>query len=154
MLFRSELGVVELKIATPAHLFSLNRRHWAVADVARVMFDSENTWLDNMLRELCGDLPPSVKSLVLFGSAARGQLHGGSDIDLLVLIDNDRDSEEALAYFTGRSAWALARGNFPLAPVVLSLEEFRVKYRRKDEFVRTVLKTGRVVAGKLLTEIL
>ena len=147
-------GVVELKIAAPSHLFSLNRRHWIVADVARAIFDGEKNWLDNMLRELCRTLPASVKSLVLFGSAARGQLRGASDIDILALIENDKYRDEAFSYFTGRSAWALAHCHYPLAPVVLTLGEFRAKSRQKDDFVRTVLKTGRVVAGKLMTEVL
>ena len=148
------LGIAELKIAAPAHLFSLNRRHWLVTDVVRVIFDSEKNWLDKMLKELCRALPPSVKSLILFGSAARGQLRGSSDIDLLVLIEDGKNKNEALSYFTGRSAWALACCHYPLAPVVLTLAEFRGKYKRKDDFIRTILKTGRVVSGKLMTEIL
>jgi len=107
-----------------------------------------------MLRDLSRGLPPSVKSLVLFGSAARGQLRGGSDIDLLALTEDGKNKKEALAYLTGRSAGILAHCHYPLAPVALTLDEFRGRYKQKDDFVRTVLKTGRVVRGKLLTEIL
>lgn len=148
------LGIVELTIAAPAHLFTLNRQHWVVTDVARVIFESEKKWLDNLLRDLSRSLPPSVKSLILFGSAVCGQLRGASDIDLLALVEDGRDKQEVLSYFTGRSAGALARCHYPLAPVVLTLKEFRDKYRQKDDFTRTVLKTGRVVYGKLITEIL
>ncbi|MDO8806342.1 MAG: MarR family transcriptional regulator [Elusimicrobiota bacterium] len=148
------LGIVELTIAAPAHLFTLNRRHWIVTDVARVIFESEKNWLDNLLRDLSRGLPASVKSLVLFGSAASGQLRGASDIDLLALIEDGKDKQQVLSYFTGRSPGALARCHYPLAPVVLTLKEFRGKYRQKDDFTRTVLKTGRVVYGKLMTEIL
>jgi predicted nucleotidyltransferase len=147
-------GIAEMKIAAPAHLFSLNRQHWLVADVARVIFDCEKNWLDKMLGELCRTLPPAVKSLILFGSAASGRLRGASDIDLLALVEAGENKNEALSYFTGRSAWALAYCHYPLAPVVLTMAEFRVKYKRKDDFIRTILKTGRVVSGKLMTEIL
>lgn len=148
------LGIVELAVAAPAHLFSLNRRHWVITDVVRVIFDGEKNWLENMLRDLSLGLPPCVKALVLFGSGASGQLRATSDIDLLALVDDDRNKQAALAYFSGRSAETLARCHYPLAPVVLTLHEFRGKYKKKDEFVRTVLKTGRVISGKLLTEIL
>ena len=147
-------GIVELTIAAPAHLFILNRRHWVFTDVVRVIFDSEKAWLDELLRELSRGLPSLVKSLILFGSAARGQLHAGSDIDVLALIEDGADKNEALAYFTSRSAGVLARCHYPLAPVALTLAEFRGKYKRKDDFVRTILKTGRFVSGKLMTEIL
>lgn len=148
------LGIVDLTVAAPAHLFSLNRKHWVITDVARVIFESEKNWLDTMLGELSRGLPPSVKSLVLFGSAARSRLRGASDIDLLALIDDNKNKKAVLAYFTGRSADILARGHYPLAPLVLTLDEFRGKYKQNDDFIRTVLKTGRVIAGKLMTEIL
>jgi len=148
------LGVVEMKIAAPAHLFSLNRRHWLIADVVRVIFYNEKNWLDNLLSELSRALPPSVKSLILFGSAASGLLRDGSDIDLLALVDDNKGKKEALSYLTGRSAWVLERCHYPLSPVVLTLDEFRGKYKEKDDFIRTVLKTGKVVSGKLMTEIL
>lgn len=148
------LGIVELAVAAPSHLFSLNRRHWVITDVVRVVFDAEKNWLDIMLRDLSLGLPPCVKSLVLFGSAARSQLRGGSDIDLLALVGEEKSKNKALAYFSGRSADTLARCHYPLAPVVLTLDEFKSKYKRNDDFARTVLKTGRVISGKLLTEIL
>ena len=74
--------------------------------------------------------------------------------DKVLLVDDGKNKSEALSYFTGRSAWALERCHYPLAPVVLTLAEFRGRYKRKDEFIRTVLKTGRVVYGKFMTEIL
>lgn len=148
------LGIVEVKIAGPAHLFTLNLQHWVITDVARVIFDGEKNWLDMLLRDLSSGLPPSVSSLVLFGSAARGELSGSSDIDLLALIEDGKNKQEVLSYFTARSAGVLVRCRYPLAPVVLTLKEFRGKYKQKDDFTRTVLKTGRVVYGKLMTEIL
>lgn len=72
----------------------------------------------------------------------------------VALVGEDRDKKEALDHFTGRSAGVLARYHYPLAPVVLTVEEFRRQYRRRDAFAREILKTGRVVRGKLLTEIL
>lgn len=148
------LGIVERKTAGTAYLFGLNRKHWFVTDVAAVIFSKDKSWLNELLEEFAVGLPRSVRSLILFGSAARNRLHPGSDIDLLALVGNERDKKVALDYFTGRSAGILARYHYPLAPVVLTEDEFRRQYRRKNAFAREILKTGRVVRGKLLTEIL
>jgi len=148
------LGIVERKTAGTAYLFGLNRKHWLITDVAAVIFSKEKSWLNELLEELAGGLPRAVRSLILFGSAARSRLCPGSDIDLLALVGSDRDKKEAVDYFSGRSAGVLARYHYPLAPVALTVDEFRRQYRRKEAFAREILKTGRVVRGKLLTEIL
>lgn len=148
------LGIAERKIAAPAHLFSLNRKHWVIKDVASVIFKKEKTWLDELLKEFGGKLPCSVKSLVLFGSAARDQLRPGSDIDLLALVGNEKDKKEAAACFSTHSSELLSRYHYPLAPVILTIDEFRKRYKQKDKFAREILRTGRVVQGELFTEIL
>ncbi|MCK5582482.1 MAG: nucleotidyltransferase domain-containing protein [Elusimicrobiales bacterium] len=148
------LGIVERKIAAPAHLFRLNRKHWVVKDVATVIFEKEKTWLNELLKEFGRKLPHSVKSLILFGSAARGQLRPGSDIDLLALIKNKKDKKETADCFSEYSSEILSRYHYPLAPVILTVDEFCKRYKQKDKFAREILKTGRVVRGKLLTEIL
>ncbi len=148
------LGITERKIAAPSHLFTLNREHWVVKEVAGIIFEKEKTWLNELLREFSGKLPHSVKSLILFGSAARGRLRPGSDIDLLALVGNEKDGKEAAGYFSGRGAEMLSRYHYPLAPVILPIDEFRKRYKQRDKFAREILKTGRVVQGALLTEIL
>ena len=148
------LGIVQRKIVAPAHLFRLNRKHWVVKDVATVIFEKEKTWLNELLKEFSGKLPHSVKSLILFGSAACGRLHSGSDIDLLALVKNKKDKKETADCFTEHSSEVLSRYHYPLAPVILTMDEFCKRYKQKDKFAREILKTGRVVKGKLLTEIL
>lgn len=148
------LGVIARRISPPAHLFSLNRSHWIVKELAGILFKKEKKWLDDLINELGRKMPKSVRSLILFGSAAQGRMHAGSDIDLLALVEQKKEKEEVLDYFTERSGDLLSRHHYPLAPVVLTTEEFRSRYKRNEGFARNVLKTGRVMRGKLLTEIL
>ncbi|MCX5784416.1 MAG: nucleotidyltransferase domain-containing protein [Elusimicrobia bacterium] len=148
------LGIAERKIAAPAHLFRLNREHWVVKDVVKVVFEKEKQWLDELLKEFGGKLPHSVKSLILFGSASRSQLRPESDIDLLALVENEKDEKEVVDCFSEHGPKVLARYHYPLAPVILTMDEFRKRYKQKDKFAREILRTGRVVRGELFTEIL
>jgi predicted nucleotidyltransferase len=47
----------------------------------------EDSSIVSEIRELLGD---SLKGIVLFGSVARGEARKGSDIDLLIVLDQDR----------------------------------------------------------------
>lgn len=48
---------------------------------------------------------PNVRLAVLFGSAARGEMHGGSDIDLLVRLEDDSVAQvAALSHRLGDAA--------------------------------------------------
>jgi predicted nucleotidyltransferase len=148
------LGIAERKIAAPSHLFRLNREHWVVKDVAKVVFEKEKLWLDELLKEFGRKLPHSVQSLILFGSAARGRLRPESDIDLLALVGNEKNRKEAVDCFSEHGSEVLSRYHYPLAPVILTMDEFRKRYRQNDKFAREIIRTGRVVQGKLFIEIL
>ena len=71
------------------------------------------------------------RRIMLFGSRARGQSEPDSDIDLLVILDDDAPADR----LTLRSGWESRRGyNFPLdvIPVRESV------YRRRAKIVGTL----------------
>lgn len=51
--------------------------------------------LDYLLAVIVSDL--SVRSVILFGSTARGTMTRDSDIDLLILVDNDCVDQNSIA---------------------------------------------------------
>ncbi len=148
------LGVAERRLAAPAHLFRLNREHWLVKDILRIIFEKETGWLDELLSRITEGLPVSVVSLILFGSAANGELRGGSDIDLLALTKRGEDKEKVVEHFGDLSAAIHSRYRLPLAPVVMTAAEFKERFSRAESFARGILRNGRVLKGRLLTEVL
>lgn len=147
------LGVVSVQRAGSALMFRLNSKSW-LAGVLDLAFKKEKEWLDSLLKDASDGLPACVESLVLYGSAASGALRPGSDIDLLAIVARAGDKKTALAYFSEKSSAILERYNLPLSPLVLTNFEFRSRYRRNEDFARDILKRGRVVKGKRLTELL
>lgn len=148
------LGLVERQVVAPAYLFRLNRDHWVVRDVLRIVFDRERRWLDGLLAGLRRGLPRCVVSLVLYGSAADGRLREHSDFDVLALVRGDGEKRGVVSHFADQSSDVLKRYQHALAPLVMTVEQFRRSYRRREGFARNVLRTGRVVSGRSLTEIL
>lgn len=89
--------------------------------------------LVDILREVLMPLANRIRAAFVFGSAARGELHAASDIDLLVVGDISfgdmiveiKEAERRL----GRE----------VNPAVYSEDEFEAKIREKQHFVTSVL---------------
>lgn len=141
-------GIVGRKIASPAHLFRLNRDHWAVAKLLKPVFEGERKWLEDLLNGVSKGLPKGVVSLVLFGSAARGELRPKSDIDLLALVGTEGDKGKVAEYLAFKGGELRSKYHHPLRPVVLTVREFKDRYARGEDFARDLLKEGKAIRGK------
>lgn len=84
----------------------------------------------------------ALKSVILFGSYARGEERDGSDIDVLLLLDMtqeemDKKDEElcelTFEYEVGR--------DLEISPVTLTVSEF-LRWRNIHEFLQNVQKDG------------
>ena len=92
--------------------------------------------LDEFLRRVEDKFGHSIESIVLFGSYARGDYDEESDID--VLIVGDVDFDELMDIVTD----ILLEYRELISPIVIKPEEFK---RRKDTFIKTVLREGKVL---------
>ena len=101
--------------------------------------------LDKTVQETVGRILSVVspKQVFLFGSAARGDLHDNSDIDLLVVVPNGTH-RRGTAQQIYRNLIGLGIG----ADIVVVTEEDVEKYRDVDGWVIGVaLAKGRLVYG-------
>ncbi|HAM44951.1 MAG TPA: ArsR family transcriptional regulator [Propionibacteriaceae bacterium] len=94
--------------------------------------------LTNLLREALAPLGERVLVAFVFGSAARGELRAGSDIDLLVV--GDAPFQDVVASLAG----AQERLGREVNPTVYPLDEFRAKLGAKHHFLTTVLSEPRM----------
>lgn len=76
-----------------------------------------------------------VKEVYLYGSFARGEVHEGSDIDLLVI----GDFKERLFDRIGK---VLELTDLPVEPLVYTMEEFEKLKESQSPFILEVLKTA------------
>ncbi len=83
--------------------------------------------------ELKQSLP--VREVYLYGSFARGEVHEGSDIDLLIIGDfNER--------FFERIGKILDLTDLPIEPLVYTLDEFEELKKSQNPFILEILKTA------------
>ncbi|MDP2754551.1 MAG: nucleotidyltransferase domain-containing protein [Nitrospirota bacterium] len=76
-----------------------------------------------------------VREVYLYGSFAKGEIHEGSDIDLLIIGDfRER--------FFDRIGKILDLTDLPIEPLVYTVEEFEEFKKSQNPFIMEVLKTA------------
>jgi predicted nucleotidyltransferase len=83
------------------------------------------------------------EKIILFGSAAKGELKPDSDVDVLIV------KKETPHYGADRirELSRLIERNVPIDFLIYRPEEFDKRLEMGDPFLRTVLKEGRVLYG-------
>ncbi|MBI2918450.1 MAG: nucleotidyltransferase domain-containing protein [Chloroflexi bacterium] len=76
-----------------------------------------------------------VEAVYLFGSFATGEVHEGSDIDLVIVGDFRQR-------FPYRARAILDLTELPIEPLVYTREEFEDMVARGNPFIAEVLRTG------------
>ncbi len=87
----------------------------------------------NFVGELKRTLP--VKDVYLYGSFAKGEIHEGSDIDLLIIGDFKER-------FFERIGKILDLTDLPIEPIVYTTEEFEELKNSQTPFIIEALKTA------------
>jgi len=93
---------------------------------------------------------PQVQTVVLFGSAARGQLTRKSDIDLLAVVPNaeQKPFNELMKSIDKIAQDVNAVYGFPLSVVTMTVKDFETAVREKKRIAEDVLHEGIVLFGE------
>lgn len=96
-----------------------------------------NEELTKILKALKAYQPQRI---ILFGSAARGDYHDGSDIDLLIIKNTDRRFVERIG-----DVLELLDNRLPVEPIVYTATEFDQLIDDQNSFVQSIIREGKVL---------
>lgn len=146
-------GLVVSRRSGGAVLYRTSPDHWIVRELLRPLFSRERDALQALGAFLLTRLNIPDASLILFGSVGRGDERPDSDIDVLVVLpDGCRKQEIESTVLEVAPEVSRVFGN-RLAPVILTRAELRDRLRRRERWVKAVLKEGQVIGGPPLTEL-
>jgi predicted nucleotidyltransferase/DNA-binding transcriptional ArsR family regulator len=96
------------------------------------------------------DVLPEIQSVILFGSAARGQLTKTSDVDLLVLVPNLEQGpfNELMKSVDKLAADTRGKYGFQLSAVPMTIREFEAGFRERKRITEDVAREGIVLFGE------
>lgn len=152
------LGVLRRTTTPGTHLYEINREHDLVPALT-ALFEGESARLA-LLRETvesalsAANLEGTVSSVILFGSAARGDARPDSDLDLLVLANDRLRSEAADEFLAAVSDRLHARLGVRASVLALSISEAQKRLEDGDPLMKNVLHDGRALFGPLVQEVL
>ena len=108
-----------------------------------------STILSNLIVSLKASNPYKI---ILFGSYANGNPNENSDIDLLIILDNNHVSktyqERLNKKIRIRSSVIEINRKIPLDILVYSKEEWKIIKKSGNDFIDEIEKTGKVIYEK------
>lgn len=147
-------GMVQAIRHGAAIAYRLNEDHWLIRTGIRPLFAAEAgffTTLGEAVRHAAG-IP--VRSVVLFGSLARGEASADSDIDVLCLTTRATEAAAAEQNLAEAAAALRRQSGRRLSVLVLPVADFARRYRRRERLAREIVETGWAIAGESLSEVL
>jgi predicted nucleotidyltransferase len=134
----TQLGLVHTQTIGRAGVHTINEHHVSVEPL-RALLDPI-TALTDTVQEAVGD---AVKTVILFGSIARGEAHMSSDIDLAVIArtgwDGRSELEDAVRTRLGNNCDVL----------VFTPEDFARLYATGEPVVQEIVAVGIALVGSI-----
>ncbi|MBI4565676.1 MAG: nucleotidyltransferase domain-containing protein [Planctomycetes bacterium] len=140
-------GLVERRVAGPAFVFTLNRRHRLWKDCLEPALEAERMVRNRLFRVLSGKLRSSVVSASVFGSAARDQDTAESDLDVCLIVAHQSDKRLALDIVEKLYSRVAKEFGRRLAPLAWTEGEFRRSLRKAGALVRAIRSEGLTFLG-------
>ena len=146
-------GIVLMRRSGKSKLYQLNSDSVLVKQALLPLFRLEK----NLLGEIADKIGKRVKnilSIILFGSVAEGKEKWDSDLEILIVMSlraSLPESEKVLDQLNFEISKGFGNG---LSPVLLKVNDFKRRYKAKDELIRKIADHGRLLYGKTPLELI
>ena len=147
-------GVITSKKVGRSILHSLNSRHYLVKHIILPAFKKEKEAKENLAKFLKRKLNSEIESIILFGSIAKQKEKPDSDIDLLFIVSdesNPKTLEEKISTLNPKITEYFGNS---ISPLIMKVSEFKLRLKKNDKLLKSILKEGEVLQGKSISEIL
>lgn len=142
-----EIGVIRSVAKGRSLLYRLNTRHILYERLLRVLFEKEVDNLKFVLDELPLNWPRDIRSLICYGSVARGEEQISSDVDLCFVARDSSSRSRLLGKLEEVQADFYLRTGNRFSPYVISAPTFVARYRKGDSLIRRIASEGQVLRG-------
>lgn len=147
-------GVVNMRSVGSSLVYWLNEEHFLVREIIRPAFEKEAGLFEYVCRIILKEIsPPKPLSVILFGSFAKGNASADSDIDIVIIYPRLKDKTVVSGELSRAEGKITSFFGNHLSSVPLSAEEFRKRLKKKDAFINEIVRTGKVIYGKGISEL-
>ncbi|MDO9572464.1 MAG: nucleotidyltransferase domain-containing protein [Candidatus Omnitrophota bacterium] len=147
-------GVVNMRSVGSSLVYWLNEEHFLVKEIIRPAFEKEEGVFEHIARiVLKAIIPPRPLSIILFGSFARGNAEADSDIDIVIMYPHSKNKSLLSKELSEAEKKVTSLFGNQLSCVPLAIDGFQRKLKAKDKFINEIVRTGKVIYGKNISEL-
>lgn len=149
-----EQAIVISQQAGRSILYSLNQNHYLVSTAILPMFKKESEAMKDLTGLLKRSFGHKIVSSILFGSLARKEEKGISDIDMLFIVNDGVDTQKIEEGILEKNPEIVHLFGNSISPLVMTISEFISRFKKKDRLLGKILKEGEVLDGELISDLL
>lgn len=150
----TKYGVVNMRSVGSSLIYWLNEEHFLVKEIIRPVFEKEERVFEHLTRIVLKAIsPPRPLSIILFGSFAKGMALADSDIDIVIVYPHPKDKSLIAKGLSEAENKVVSLFGNHLSCVPLAIHEFQKKLKAKDKFINEIVRTGKIIFGKNISEL-
>lgn len=150
----ASFGVIVMQQTGKAIVYKINNHNLLVKKILRPIFELEKNLLSQTIATVLKKIRIRIISVIVFGSVASSSERGTSDVDVLFLVSSKKEQDKLTAYLDKiEYDFILKYGNM-LSPLVLTLNEFYLRLKRKDTLIQNIIHKGKAIYGKTIQEVI
>jgi predicted nucleotidyltransferase len=147
-------GVVIMRSVGSSLVCWLNEDHFLVKEIIRPAFEKEEGLFEYISRLILKEISsPKPLSMILFGSFAKGNASADSDIDVVIVYPHSKNKTVISKELSEAEKKITSLFGNHLSSVPLSIDEFQKKLKKKDAFINEIIRSGKVIHGKNISEL-
>jgi len=144
------LNIVKKDIISKTHLYCYNNESYIVQDIILPGFYKERKLNDTAGQYAVSIIKKESISVVMYGSSVNGTDTTDSDYDMCVIVENQKTKNSVEKKLNDIAHNFSLKFGKPLSPYILTLSEFKHRFKDKAGIVIEIIKTGKLLYGKRL----
>lgn len=146
--------LVRSKDVGRAKWYEINREHWFVSDGLVPLWNKIDDWMNILGVFYIDHLKTQPRTIVVFGSFAKGAAKKGSDLDILFIYNDEKFSPDNLDEVTAFDSMVFNRFGVNPSPKVYSMTGFIKDVKKGEGLARNIFREGKSIAGINLSEVM
>lgn len=148
-------GLINMRRTGRSVIYSIDPENILAKFFLTPLYNKESRLLNILAQTIAKEFSlPRPLSIFLFGSIVKGQARPNSDIDILLVQPDEKNMREAKVELSKAERNIVKLFSNRLAAIMIRKSEFKKRYKREEKFIKEVVKTGKIIYGKNLSELL
>jgi predicted nucleotidyltransferase len=141
------IGVVKRVRGGRDHLFAINRDNYLVSEAILPLLNAESAFLETIKKDIKSKLKNKCNSVYIYGSVARKDESSGSDFDICIVMNNQKEQKLLENEISELTHQAYLKYGITLSPVYFTVNDFVKKYNLNKPPVPGIVNEGIIIYG-------